>query len=78
MTTSDADAGEADPQTLTTKQETFTTKPGRAVVTGLLAAATMTMLIYMAPHMGMPDMDIAGMLGSMMNGGQTPAMMSGP
>lgn len=38
----------------------------------------MTMLIYMAPHMGMPDMDIAGMLGSMMNGGQTPAMMSGP
>lgn len=38
----------------------------------------MTLLIYMAPHMGMPNMDIAGMLGSMMNGGQTPAVMSGP
>lgn len=57
---------------------TNTARPGRAVVAGLVATAVMTMLIYMAPHMGMPNMDIAGMLGSVMNGGQAPAMMSGP
>jgi len=65
-------------ETYTAKQETYTAKPGRAIVAGLVATAVMTMLIYMAPHMGMPNMDIAGMLGSMMNGGQAPAMMSGP
>ena len=52
--------------------------PGRAVVAGFVATLVMTMMIYMAPHMGMPNMDIAGMLGSMMNGGQMPAAMSGP
>ncbi len=66
------------PETYTAKLETDTAKPGRAIVAGLVATIVMTMLIYMAPHMGMPKMDIAGMLGSMVNGGQAPAMMSGP
>jgi len=65
-------------ETDTARQETDTAQPGRAIVAGLVATAAMTMLIYMAPHMGMPNMDIAGMLGSVMNGGQAPAMMSGP
>lgn len=52
--------------------------PGRAILAGFVATMAMTMLIYMAPKMGMPNMDIAGMLGSMLNGGQPPSAMSGP
>ena len=51
--------------------------PARAIGGGFVATLVMTMMIYIAPHMGMPNMDIAGMLGSVMNGGQTPAAMSG-
>ena len=59
-------------------QENHTAQPRHAIVAGLLATMAMTMLIYMAPYMGMPNMDIAGMLGSMMNDGQPPAVLSGP
>jgi uncharacterized membrane protein YagU involved in acid resistance len=37
----------------------------------------MTMIMYAAPMMGMPKMDIAAMLGSMLNGGQMPQPSSG-
>jgi uncharacterized membrane protein YagU involved in acid resistance len=36
-----------------------------AIVAGLAGTAVMTMLMYAAPLMGMPKMDIAGMLGTM-------------
>lgn len=36
-----------------------------AIVAGLIATLAMTALMYMAPMMGMPKMDIVGMLGSM-------------
>jgi uncharacterized membrane protein YagU involved in acid resistance len=36
-----------------------------AIIAGLAGTAVMTMLMYAAPLMGMPKMDIAGMLGSM-------------
>lgn len=36
-----------------------------AIVAGLAATAVMTMMMYAAPLMGMPKMDIAGMLGTM-------------
>lgn len=51
--------------------------PGRAIMAGFFGTLVMTMMIYIAPHMGLPNMDIAGMLGSKMNDGQTPAAMSG-
>ncbi len=51
---------------------------GRAIGAGFIATLVMTMLIYMAPLMGMPHMDIAAMLGSLMHGGQMPAVQSGP
>lgn len=51
---------------------------GRAIGAGFVATLVMTMLIYVAPLMGMPHMDIAAMLGSLMNGGQMPAVQSGP
>lgn len=47
-------------------------RPGRAVLGGFVATLVMTMIIYMAPMMGMPKMDIAGMLGSMMSGSMHP------
>jgi len=36
-----------------------------AIIAGLAGTAVMTMVMYVAPLMGMPKMDIAGMLGSM-------------
>jgi len=48
----------------------------RAMVAGLIATAVMTMMMYGAPMMGMPKMDIAAMLGSMLGGGM-PGPMSG-
>ncbi len=36
-----------------------------AVAAGLIGTAIMTMLMYSAPMMGMPKMDIMGMLGTM-------------
>ncbi|MEO6907579.1 MAG: DUF6789 family protein [Abditibacteriaceae bacterium] len=59
-------------------EHTNTAQPLRAIGAGFVATVVMTMLMYMAPRMGMPNMDIAAMLGSVMNGGQMPAVMSGP
>jgi hypothetical protein len=50
---------------------------GRAILAGFVATLVMTMMMYIAPLMGMPKMDIAAMLGSMLGGGQMPAAMSG-
>jgi uncharacterized BrkB/YihY/UPF0761 family membrane protein len=50
--------------------------PGRAILGGFVASLVMTMLMYGAPMMGMPKMDIATMLGSMLGGGM-PATGSG-
>ena len=36
-----------------------------AIVAGLAGTGVMTAMMYMAPRMGMPGMDILGMLGSM-------------
>ncbi len=47
--------------------------PGRAVVAGFVATLVMTMLMYGAPMMGMPKMDIAAMLGSMLGQGMPAA-----
>lgn len=47
-------------------------RPGRAVLGGFIATLVMTIIMYMAPMMGMPKMDIAGMLGSMMSGSMPP------
>lgn len=49
---------------------------GRAILAGFIATLAMTMVMYAAPLMGMPKMDIAAMLGSMMSK-QMPAPMSG-
>ncbi len=49
---------------------------GRAILGGFVATLVMTMIVYVAPMMGMPKMDIAAMLGSMMSH-QMPAPMSG-
>jgi uncharacterized membrane protein YagU involved in acid resistance len=40
----------------------------RAVVGGLVATAVMTVLMVMAPAMGLPPMNIGAMLGSVMGG----------
>jgi uncharacterized membrane protein YagU involved in acid resistance len=40
----------------------------RAVVAGLFATAVMTLLMLMAPAMGLPPMNIGAMLGSVMGG----------
>ena len=42
--------------------------PGRAVLAGLAGTAAMTMLMLLAPTMGMPPMNIPAMLGSVMGG----------
>ncbi len=42
--------------------------PGRAIVAGLAGTAAMTMLMTMAPAMGLPPMNVPAMLGSMMGG----------
>ena len=38
-----------------------------AIVAGLAGTLIMTMVMVMAPRMGLPEMDIPGMLGSMFN-----------
>ena len=42
---------------------------GKAIWAGFIGTLVMTILMYMAPLMGMPKMDIAAMLGSMFTGG---------
>jgi len=42
--------------------------PGRAIVGGLAGTAAMTMLMTMAPAMGLPPMSVPAMLGSVMGG----------
>ncbi|PYT18829.1 MAG: hypothetical protein DMG59_02680, partial [Acidobacteria bacterium] len=42
--------------------------PWRAIVAGFIATLIMTVVIYLAPVMGLPKLDIAGMLGSGMSG----------
>ncbi|MDE2026966.1 MAG: hypothetical protein KGJ11_00315 [Candidatus Omnitrophica bacterium] len=39
---------------------------GKTILAGLIATAVMTMMMYAAPMMGMPKMDIAGMISGMM------------
>ncbi len=41
---------------------------GRAVLAGLAGTAVMTMLMLLAPRMGMPPMNVGAMLGSVMGG----------
>jgi hypothetical protein len=38
-----------------------------AIIAGIVGTVVMTMVMVMAPKMGMPKMDIVGMLGSMFN-----------
>ena len=40
---------------------------GKGIFAGLIATVVMTMIMYMAPLMGMPKMDVAGMLSDMMH-----------
>ncbi len=40
---------------------------GKGILAGLMATVVMTMIMYMAPMMGMPKMDVAGMLSGMMS-----------
>lgn len=49
----------------------------RAILAGLVATVAMTAVMYTAPMMGMPRMDIAAMLGSLLSQGP-PAAGSGP
>jgi uncharacterized membrane protein YagU involved in acid resistance len=49
---------------------------GKAVRSGLVATLVMTLIMYVAPLMGMPKMDVAAMLGSTMSR-TTPEPMSG-
>lgn len=44
-----------------------------AIIAGLDATVVMTLLMYAAPRMGMPKMDIIGMLGSMFTTGKRTA-----
>ncbi len=48
----------------------------RAIAAGFVGTLLMTMIMMLAPAMGLPKMDIAAMLGSMF-AGQSPAMGSG-
>ncbi len=48
----------------------------RAILAGFVATMGMSVLMYAAPMMGMPKMDIAVMLGSMVSQGM-PAPASG-
>lgn len=51
------------------------THPGKAIGAGFVATLVMTVLMYMAPMMGMPEMDIAGMLGNFLGIGWTMGMI---
>ncbi len=46
----------------------------KAFLAGFVATLAMTMLMYIAPMMGMPKMDIAAMLGGMLGGGMPEPM----
>ena len=48
----------------------------RAILAGFVATVGMSVLMYAAPMMGMPKMDVAAMLGSMVSQGM-PAPASG-
>ncbi|MBI4507945.1 MAG: hypothetical protein HY691_20660 [Chloroflexi bacterium] len=48
-----------------------------AVAAGLVATVVMTALMYVAPMMGLPKMDILGMLGSMLTPTRRPAVAIG-
>jgi uncharacterized membrane protein YagU involved in acid resistance len=41
---------------------------GKAIVAGITGTAAMTMLMLLAPKMGMPPMNVGAMLGSVMGG----------
>lgn len=45
-----------------------------AIIAGLAGTIVMTMIMVMAPKMGMPKMDIVGMLGSMFSADGNPAV----
>ncbi len=45
-----------------------------AIIAGLVATLVMSMLLYLAPRMGMPEMDIVGMLSTMFNKKGIPAL----
>jgi hypothetical protein len=49
---------------------------GKAILAGFIATLVMTMIMYLAPMMGMPKMDVAAMLGGLLSQGM-PAPMSG-
>jgi hypothetical protein len=51
-------------------------RPGRTILAGVVATLAMTLMIYAAPHLGGPKMDIAAMLGSRLHGGQMPAPLT--
>ena len=48
-----------------------------AIVAGLVGTAVMTALMYVAPMMGMPKMDIIGMLGTMLTPNRETATLLG-
>ncbi len=48
-----------------------------SIVAGLLGTLVMTVLMYMAPRMGMPKMDIIGMLGTMFTASEGSARVLG-
>ncbi len=48
-----------------------------AIVAGLVGTAAMTILMMLAPMMGMPKMDIVGMLGGMFTTNQGSAKLTG-
>jgi uncharacterized membrane protein YagU involved in acid resistance len=48
-----------------------------SIIAGLVATAVMTLLMYTAPRMGMPKMDIIGMLGSMFSDNKSTATVIG-
>ena len=48
-----------------------------AIIAGLVGTAVMTLLMMIAPKMGMPKMDIMGMLGSMFTENETSARAIG-
>lgn len=49
----------------------------KAILGGFVATMIMTMMMYAAPMMGLPKMDLAAMIGSMFAGRQMPAPYSG-
>ena len=48
-----------------------------AIIAGLLGTLVMTLLMVMAPRMGMPKMDIIGMLGTMFTASEGTARVLG-